>query len=64
MMNPTRLHVESILREWKGEDAAGQRTPAEVAELIDLEYREYLASLPAATSAITAGQQAQERFVA
>jgi len=63
-MNPVRLNVESILREWKGEDAGGQSTPEQIAELIDLEYREYVASLPAATAAIHSGQQAQERYVA
>ena len=64
MMNPARLHVESILREWKGEDAADQRTPSQIADVIDLEYREYLAMLAANAAAITAGQQAQERYVA
>ena len=63
-MNRARPRIESILRDWQGEDAADHRTPAQIAELIDQEYERYLASLPTNTAAIKAGQEASERHVA
>jgi hypothetical protein len=63
-MNPAQQHVESILRQWKGEDAGDQHTPSEIAAMIDQEYAQYIASLPEKTAAIQAGQAANERRVA
>src|SRR5205823_2486426 len=63
-MGSVRDNIQSILRNWKGEDYADQSTPREIADRIDQEYRAYIASLPAKTAAIQAGQDANERRVA
>ena len=63
-MNNTQKRVENILRNWRGQDAGEHASAAEIAERIDHEYQEYLASLPPTTSAIRAGHQASESRLA
>ena len=56
--------IAQLLRNWKGEDSIGPTTCEQVAQQIDQEYEKYLASLPAMTAAIKAGQETHERRVA
>ena len=56
--------VQAILENWHGEDDAGHRSPREIAEEIDREMQQYLASLPQKTATIVAGKDANERRVA
>ena len=63
MKNPQN-RVETILRNWRGQDDADAATAAQIAQEIDQAYREYLDSLPQNTAAILAGRQAHEARVA
>ncbi len=56
-----RKNVEQLLRSWAGEDAGERTSPHELAAQIDREYQRYIASLPAATCAIVAGQVEVEK---
>ncbi len=56
--------VATILRNWKGSDAAEEASPNTVAADIDQAYDEYLASLRAKTLAIRRGQNEWERKAA
>ncbi len=57
-------NVATILRNWKGSDAAEEASPNAVAADIDQAYDEYLASLRQKTVAIGRGQNEWERKAA
>ena len=56
--------VQTILRNWRGSDAAETATSQAVAEAVDQVYADYLASLPTQTLLIRKGQQECERKAA
>jgi hypothetical protein len=55
--------VRTMLRGWRGGDAAARATPANVAGDIDDAYRDYLREIIAKSAALTAGQEALQRWV-
>jgi len=59
-----KQHVESILRNWNGQDASERLSAGEIARQIDAEYQEYLSSLPQKTAVILAGHSATEKRLA
>ena len=56
--------VSSILRSWKGSDAADQASPNDVAREIDRVYAEYLATLPSQAQSIGQSPREGERRAA
>jgi len=63
-LNQQVQKVQTILRNWRGSDAADEASPETVAQEVDQVYADYINSLPAQTLLIRKGQEECERKAA